>query len=43
MQRTLISPQADEHKKHSCEIKADTAEVLNQNTQENKEGSVWHR
>lgn len=43
MQRMLISSQDDKHRKHSCEINADIAEVLNQNTQADKEGSGWHR
>jgi len=43
MQTTLITSQADEHKKRSCEINTDIAELSNQSTQEDKEGSVRHR
>lgn len=32
----LISSQNDKHRKHSCEINADIAEVFNQNTQSMK-------
>lgn len=42
-QRTLISSQADEHKKHSGENNTDIAEVLNQDAQEDKEGLVWRK